>query len=278
MSERIPRPADGPGRRQGRFPLPPDAPDIRVSVLVAVWKAARYLPACLDNLIRQTIFADSQVLVIDTGSPENEAKIVADYALRHPNIRLLRTPVRETIYAAWNRGVRASRSPYLINVNADDSLRPDGLAILADTLDRHPGVTAVYADSLVTDQPCQPYEQARITGRFRWPEFDPDLMFKASYLGPHPMWRRTLHGRYGLFDPTLRIAGDYEFWLRLCRHERFLHVAEPLGLYYQAADGAENSNPALCYRESELARRLHWPLGRGPRPRPEGDFFVARAD
>ena len=92
--------------------------------------------------------------------------------------------------------------------------------------------------------------------------------------GPHPLWRRELHERYGLFDPAFTSAGDYEFWLRLAVTEQFLHVPEVLGLYLLAPGGLEHGQPDIAHRESEEARQRHWPPAWGPRPPVSGNFLV----
>lgn len=56
------------------------------------------------------------------------------------------------------------------------------------------------------------------------------------------MWRRDLHQRHGLFDDSFRIAGDYEFWIRLAQTEHFLHIAEPLGVFYESPASISGSN------------------------------------
>ena len=100
----------------------------------------------LENLIGQTIFHKMEIVVVNSGSRENEERIVHEYVAAYPNILYTSTIQRETIYRAWNRGIAISRGKYITNANTDDILRNDALEVLASALDANPGVAMVYAD------------------------------------------------------------------------------------------------------------------------------------
>ncbi|MGA2151678.1 MAG: glycosyltransferase [Geobacteraceae bacterium] len=252
------------------------APDSRilVSAIVSTYNAERFLRGCLEDLEAQTIAARLEIIVVDSGSRQNEQAIVEEFQRRYNNIVYIRTEERESLYAAWNRGVKAARGKYLTNANTDDRHPSDALEKLVETLESHPEVALAYADSAVTDQENATWESAPLVGYFRFPEFEARLLFQVCYVGPHPLWRRELHGRYGLFDPAFTSAGDYEFWLRLAVTEQFLHVPEVLGLYLWAPGGLEHGQQNISHRESEEARQRHWPPAWGPRPPVSGNFLV----
>jgi glycosyltransferase involved in cell wall biosynthesis len=88
------------------------------------------------------------------------------------------------------------------------------------------------------------------------------------------MWRRRLHDEYGLFDPFMKSAGDYEFWLRVCFKEKFLHIPETLGLYLLSPSSVQNSNSRLSAQEAFEARKRYWPNSVGPLPPNHPGFFV----
>ena len=251
--------------------------DILVSAIVSVYRAERFIRGCMEDLCNQTLFVRGglEIVVVNSNSSENEEPIIREFVYRHPDrIRYLRTGERETIYQAWNRGVTAARGRYLTNANADDRHRPDALEVMARCLDAHPDCALAYADSNVTQEENHSFVGATIVARFAWPDFDPLGLFRVCYVGPHPMWRRSLHERYGMFDPLYHSAGDYEFWLRLVAGgERFIHIRDVLGLYLQSPGGVEHGNQKLSWEESERARKVHWPAAWGMRPRPEGCYL-----
>ncbi|HXI55926.1 MAG TPA: glycosyltransferase [Polyangia bacterium] len=236
-------------------------PATRVSAIVSTYKSAAFMRGCLEDLVAQTLFAKGQleIIVIDSGSPENEGDIVREMQRQHPGIQYVRTE-RETLYASWNRAVALAHGTYLTNANTDDRHRPDALELLADTLDRQPDVAVAYADQLVTKQPNETFARNSAQARFDWPAFSWQALQQRCIVGPQPMWRRSLHEKWGLFDQTFAVAGDYEFWLRIGRAEKFQRVPEILGLYYQNATGLEYASGDRTALETiEIQRRYRQP-------------------
>jgi len=248
----------------------------RVSAIVSTYNSERFISGCLTDLVRQTLYqqGELEVIVINSGSEQCESAIVEDYQRRYRNIQHIRVEARETIYAAWNRGVAAARGQFITNANADDRHRADALERMAQVLDSRPDVALVYADCAITEKENETFESALPVAHFRWPDFDRRLLFEVCYVGPQPMWRRELHGRYGYFDPEFRSAGDYEFWLRIVGQETFLHIQDVLGLYLLSPTGVERGDNNLSFRESETARDRYWPRNSGAPPPAKGCFLV----
>lgn len=100
---------------------------------------------CLEDLLRQTIARDLEIIVVDSGSPEREGKIVWEFARSHSNIQYLRTEQRETLYAAWNRGIKLAQAPLITNANTDDRHAVEAFEKLMAVLEQNSDVGVVYA-------------------------------------------------------------------------------------------------------------------------------------
>ena len=164
-------------------------PDSRilVSAIVSTYNAERFLRGCLEDLEAQTIAAQLEIIVVDSGSRQNEQAIVEELQRRYNNIVYIRMKERESLYAAWNLGVKAARGKYLTNANTDDRHRFDALEKLVETLETHPEVALAYADSVITDQENATWGSAPLVGYFRWPEFEARLLFQVCYVGSAPV-------------------------------------------------------------------------------------------
>lgn len=239
--------------------------DIKVSAIVSTYKSAVFMRGCLEDLVVQTLYArgELEILVIDSGSPEKEGEIVREMQQRHPDIRYLRTE-RETLYAAWNRGVTLASGKYLTSANTDDRHRGDALELMARHLDSNPDVALVYGDALVTQQPNETFERSSAKHRFNWPPYSYAGLLRQCTIGPQPLWRKTLHDRYGMFDEKFFVVGDYEFWLRAGRDEKFELLPQILGLYYQNAAGLEYSSGRMAAETLEVQRRYAVLAARAP--------------
>ena len=225
--------------------MPTVSKDYKVSAIVSAYKSERFLRGCLDDLEAQTMVERLEIVVVNSGSPEAEHAIVSEYAERYDNIVYVRTPWREGVYAAWNRGVLMASGEYLTNANTDDRHRPDALEILSTTLDKYPEAGLVYAGYLATSTENETFESNTATEKFIPLDYDRSLLLRGyCFPGPQPMWRASLHEEYGLFEPTYRSAGDLEFWLRVSQGHSFVRVPKALGLYLKSPESVEHSNPA----------------------------------
>lgn len=226
---------------------------IVVSAIVSTYNAEHFMRGCLEDLTGQTLFANGgmEIVVVDSASPQNEAAIVREFqALHGDRIIYIRTDVRESIYQAWNRAIRAARGRYITNANTDDRHRSDALEILAQELDSHPDVALAYADVFVTNLDNQAFDSHIRCGYHLRPDYMPEIMLSGCHMGPQPMWRKSIHDEIGYFSEDLRSAADYEFWCRTALRHQLLHIPEFLGLYYENPAGFCNADMGLSRKET----------------------------
>lgn len=96
---------------------------MKISVIVPVYNAGRYLRQCLDSLAKQTM-KELEIIVIDDGSTDDSGRIADGYAEKYSNFR---------VYHQSNRGIGTTRGialqyptgAYVGWVDADDFVEPD---------------------------------------------------------------------------------------------------------------------------------------------------------
>jgi glycosyltransferase involved in cell wall biosynthesis len=222
-----------------------------VSVIVSAYAAEKYIRACLEDLVAQTIFDKLEVIVIDSGSPQDERSIVEEFQKRHPNIHYHRTE-RETLYAAWNRAIALARGKYIANANCDDAHRPDALEKLAAALEAHPEADLVYGDYYTSTVPNDSFAHPNILRHVVHPPYHPATVTMYCVMGCHPMWRRTVFDKLGPFDPSYTAPGDWEFLFRFVQAGlRAVHVPQPLSLFFQNPEGLSWKSAALSKNEND---------------------------
>ena len=162
-----------------------------ITAIVSTYSAERFMRSCLEDLIAQTLFSETEVLVIDSGSPQGESAICLEYARKHPQIKLIRTE-REPLYAAWNRAIPLARGKYLTNANTDDRHRSDSFEKLAAKLENSPEIVLAYGDQLTSTIENETFESCivRNTRRYNLPEFSHNTLMLGCLTGSQPMWRR----------------------------------------------------------------------------------------
>jgi len=213
----------------------------KISVIISSYNSAKFIKGRLDNLISQTIFNSLEIIIVLSGSKENEEEIISPYVKNYKNIICIKTDERETIYKAWNRAIKISRGNYITNANTDDRLKADALEILSDYLDSNPDLALVYADQYITNSPNQSFEELKnITGKHCWSDYSMDRLIEASLTGPQPVWRSSLHFKDDIwFNETFEVVGDYDFACQVAVKYKIGHLPLILGVYYKS-DNQQN--------------------------------------
>ena len=244
-------PADAPR------PVEPAAQRPKVSVLVSSYNSATCLQACLEDLERQTIADQLEIIVIDSGSEQNEKDVVETFQKRYDNIRYLRTE-RETLYAAWNRGLALANGEFITNANTDDAHHPDALAKQVAALESHSDADLVYVDAIDTWVPNDSFAKPHAIRRVRYDGFQPAFALFYCPLACHPMWRADVFRKLGGFDPAYHGPGDYEFFLRFVKAGlKAVHLPEPLSLFYKNPDGLSFQSVDRSRWENERVLRKY---------------------
>lgn len=95
----------------------------RVSIVIPIYNAEKYLELCLDSILGQT-YQELEVILVNDGSSDGSGLICDDYAKMDQRI---------TVYHRSNAGVSSSRNfgmehakgKYILFVDADDTLEAD---------------------------------------------------------------------------------------------------------------------------------------------------------
>ncbi len=226
----------------------------KVSVIVSLYKAADKLNFFLTALSQQTLVKAGvvEIVLVDSGSPTDEGAVFRDYKARSAiNAVYARSADRETIQAAWNRGIRLARAPYLVFLGADETLYPEALEALAGELDANPDVDWVMANSLVTEVEANGEYKNDVMPYRRDGAGKDHVYLETCYLSwVGGMYRKSLHDRFGYYDETFGAAGDTEIKNRILPYINVKFIPRMLGLFINYPDGQTTASPKAEIEDS----------------------------
>lgn len=113
----------------------------KVSVLVAVYNAEKYLSKCLDSLISQT-YKNIEIICIDDCSKDSSAKILNKYASSDNRIKILTLAKNSGQANARNEGLKIASGEYITMLDSDDWFADDSIEKAVEAIKSVPDADA----------------------------------------------------------------------------------------------------------------------------------------
>jgi glycosyltransferase involved in cell wall biosynthesis len=206
-----------------------------VSLVMPLYNHARYLPRTLASIAAQTL-QPRELIVVDDGSTDGGAEIVAEFARRVSFPVTLVSQANAGADAALNRGMAVARGDIVAVINSDDTFHPERLERLVAAL--APGTDLAFSDtSFIGDDDATVDNAYTRTLRRRIDEgiAAPNLLYpliehNIAISTGNLLFRRNLLRRIGGFAP-MRVCHDWDFLLAATYVTRLAFVDERLYQY-----------------------------------------------
>lgn len=178
---------------------------VKVSVIIPVYNAEKYLKQCLNSICRQTL-QEIEIICVDDGSTDNSLNILQEYANADTRIQVL-TQKNQGAGAARNYGLRTARGLYLSFLDADDFFEPNMLEEAVNTIELYSADFVVFeSDQFHMDTnsyakpswvvrhkdipPYMPFSYLSLTDNvfktfvgWAW-----DKLYRKSFIDKHNLW------------------------------------------------------------------------------------------
>jgi Glycosyl transferase family 2 len=251
-------------------PVEPLAAPPSFSIVITAYEAAATIADAVGSALAQEHQA-AEVIVVDDGSEDDLAGALAPFGEQ------IRVVAKENGggASARNAGVEACRSEFMAILDADDRYLPGRLRALAALATARPDLDILTTDSrFVVDG--EPVGRFGAENRFAV-EDQQAAIFRSCFLGGWPAVRVEALRRIGGFDERMRIAYDWDCWLRLLLSGSAAGLAdEPLYDYVLRSGSLASSRVASLWERVALLERARAEHRLDPRHRAELDAAIRR--
>lgn len=222
----------------------------KVSIIVPVYKAEKYLPQCVDSILSQT-FSDWECILVDDGSPDCSGVICDEYAQKDARIRVIHKE-NGGVSSARNAGLEEACGEWICFVDSDDTIQPsylDDFEIDSTEVDLYmQGYVRVNGDKIIS---THDFAGCKKTDFFSVLAYSEDnhivnspwiKLFKRSIIVDNNV----------LFDTNTSYGEDHLFSLAYLLHVSKVKYTQAVGYNYRIADGSlthiiKNSNQLTYY-------------------------------
>src|SRR3972149_8313204 len=187
-----------------------------VSVITPTFNRSDFITFSIESVLRQTC-PDFEMIIVDDGSTDGTGEIVNKY-LHDERIRYY---WQENLgqSTARNKGINLSSGEYICFLDSDDIYKPDKLHEQVSLFKRMPYVDIVYGDEEYIGA------DGALLGKSKM-KCHSGVIYEALLLDNFvsiatAMVRRRCFDEMGGFDESIKVADDYELWLRYSARYRF---------------------------------------------------------
>lgn len=227
----------------------------KVSVLMPVYNGEDFIAQAISSVLSQS-FRDFELVVIDDGSVDKSAEIVASYDDKR--VRYFSNSINLGLSSTRNRAIELSSGEYLAWLDCDDISLPDRLLKQVAFLDENRNVglcgTWVKTIGVSPEQVWRyPFDSDFVRGR---------MLFDDPVATSSAMVRRfCLESSELYFDKRFPPAEDYDLWERISSSNIVCNIPKILTLYRMHPNQiskikSEQQKVAVWAIQSRLLRQL----------------------
>ena len=206
---------------------------IKVSTLTTCWGSyGRYLKAFLESYVNQSFFKNMEVVLAHYQPKKYELELIKNFQKKYPGRlqHIIGNKVKG-LYNSWNLCAKNAKGKYLAVWNVDD-LRTENSIEMQFNLIKRADTGFVYGN--YTDV----VKFGDQNGNFvDFSKFKENELLRSMILGPFYMFKKDLWSKIGFFDEQFKIAGDFDFAIRLALSSKGKMVSQNLGYYLNSQQG-----------------------------------------
>ncbi len=199
-------------------------PQPKVTVLMPVYNAEKYLREAIDSVLNQT-YTDFELLIINDGSTDHSPDIIETYT--DNRIRLVENETNLRLIATLNKGIELSKGELIARMDADDVCLPRRLEKQVAFMESHPevGLCGTFMRTIGLE------EDYNIGYATTHDEIKFKLFFDTHFPHPATMLRRSVMMEHNLrFEKAFIHTEDFELWNRMAEVCRLAIIPEILVL------------------------------------------------
>lgn len=178
---------------------------MNISVIVATYNSGKTLESCLLSLIYNKT-ESTEIIIVDGASTDNTLDIVKKY---YDSIDCFITEQDNGIYDAWNKGLRVCNGAWVMFVGSDDQLCSGTITKLERFISGK--VNLDYVSGRVQLMTPDQKKLQVVGDKYDWNVFRSHM--NVAHVGS--IHHKSLYQKYGYYDTSFKICGDYEFFLRV---------------------------------------------------------------
>ena len=223
----------------------------KISVVVPVYNAEKYLNSCVDSLLGQT-YLNTEIILVDDGSIDNSGVICDSYALKNEHIRVIHKE-NGGVSSARNEGIANAIGSYICFVDADDYIDRDMLSKLYDKIIDGDNDISLCGIELVENEESIPLKEnfEGINNEFQRVE---NIVYGTLFgSASRCIFPKNLIEKHNLKFKNIRHCEDQIFFIEIASYAKNIFIVnEPLYNYRRNIDSGAKSKYYVDFLDDRM--------------------------
>ena len=232
---------------------------MRISVIIPVYNGERFITESLDSALNQTL-RPFEIIVVNDGSTDGTETIVERYIKQFGDIIHYIYQINKGISGAYNTGIAAAHGECIAFLEQDDLWEIDKLEKQTRFLEKNPDCAMVYTPVNILREGNVSKVKARFDKKPTKHKYDfADFIVKNRVRNcSSVLLRKSALEEVGGFNEVLRLAFDYDLWLRLLVNHAICVIEEPLTIYRVHENNFSKDEHDLMAAENTVMVLMKW--------------------
>lgn len=193
----------------------------KVSIVLPVYNGELNVGNAISSVLNQT-YRNWELIIVNDCSTDGTSEVVKQYAEQDPRIKIMNNAINLKLPATLNVGFRNASGKYYTWTSDDNLYKEDAIEKMVEALESAPDYDMVYANYTIIDAENHEISKACLD--------NPGDLIIGNVIGACFLYTSQIAKQVGEYDVNLFLAEDYDYWIRIWRAGKILHIDD--NLYY----------------------------------------------
>ena len=192
----------------------------KISIVLPVFNGEKHLRDSITSCLSQT-YTNLEIIIVNDGSQDESEKIVRGF--KDPRIIYHRHDRNRGLPQSLNTGFKLASGDYLTLTGHDNIFSKEAIEKMYNFL-KLTNSHFVYCD-------YYSFNDEDIGNRKLIELEHPPNLAKVNAIGPCFLWSREVMDNIGLWDESMMLVEDYDYWIRIFKKYEMAHMPKALYFY-----------------------------------------------
>ena len=188
-----------------------------VTIVLPTYNGSKYIQQSIESCLNQT-YNNIELIIVNDASTDSTEHIVLSY--QDPRIVYVKNDVNQGLAKSLNIGFSKSRGDYLTWASDDNYYLTNAISEMINVLESNHMVDFVFADYYNIDENGNILNKRQVGPVWQ--------IIKKNCIGACFLYKRLVYEKVGNFNADRSLAEDYEYWLRVYKKFKMMHIVRPL--------------------------------------------------